>query len=94
MPFLTLEWDVVDDHPVVNDLRRDNIPVSASPRLLREGRCSHRGVDIGVYLVDNVFCHRMIDIRVHILGNSHAPDVVNGLLRSLGLSGKKRFAVL
>ena len=85
---------MVDNHPMVNDFRRDDVSVDAPPLFFGKGGRSHRSVDISVYLVENVFCYRVIHIRVYILGNCHAPDIVDGLLRGLGFSGKKGLAVL
>jgi len=82
MPELTFERDVQRDHPIVDDLCRDDFSTSLLIRFVEPGS-SHLGVYVVVDPFDVLAGEFVVDLSGNILIESHSHDVPEDLFRLL-----------
>ena len=90
MPFLALKRDTVGDHPIINDLCRNDFTASTLFLCIGDGRGGHRSVNVLCDRLQICWSDRFIHIRVDILCQRHAPDVVDRLFYGHRLAGQVR----
>ena len=88
MPLLALKRDLMGDHPIIDDFRRDDFIIRPPLSSFGKGSGRHGGVNIGIDRFPKLRRNGGIDIGVHILRQCHAPDIVDLLLFGLRLSGQ------
>ena len=84
MPVLALERDVQSDHPVVHDLRRNNLSVRLSLPVGESGGC-HLGGDVIADLVKVVLTEAEENVLWNFRGQRHSLDVPKHLFWRLVL---------